>query len=157
MRTRTWVILFGVAVIAACAMALSSGSGKAARSGEQRAVERTVRAAVQAAVRDRDWRRACRFATPRRRRRLVAGYNSSSGPDYPSCRAVLRAEAKDYPQTIMRLRRGLLVSQVRIDGRRARVRVAEGPDSSDGSGHLELVRAGERWRIDDSDLIPYGD
>ena len=149
--------MFGVALVAACTVAFTSGSGTAARSGEHRAVERTVRAAVHAAVRDRNWRRACRLATPRGRRRLLEGYHSSSGPDYPNCPALLRAEARDYPETVMRLRRSLLGSEVRVDGRHARVRVAEGPDSSDGSGHLELVRVGGRWRIDDSDLIPYGD
>ena len=154
---RGGVIVLGVALAAACAVALPSGPSKAARSDGHRAVERTVRAAVLAAVRDRNWRRACRFATPRGRRRLLEGFNSSSGPDYPNCPAILRAEAKDYPETVMRLRRSLLVSEVRVSGRRARVRVAEGPDSSDGSGHLALIRVGGRWRIDNSDLIPYGD
>jgi hypothetical protein len=55
------------------------------------------------------------------------------------------------------LRRNLGVAILRASATRARVRVAEGPGPFDGSGHLALVRVDGRWRIDNSDLIPYGD
>jgi hypothetical protein len=37
------------------------------------------------------------------------------------------------------------------------VRVAEGPGAFDGSGHVALVKVDGRWRLDNSDVIPYGD
>jgi hypothetical protein len=121
------------------------------------AVERTVRTAVYAVVRHRNYRRACRFATPRGRQRLLDGFNSSSGPDFPDCPTILADEAENYPQTVRKLRHGLEVDVLRMSATRARVRVAEGTDPSDGRGHLALVKVEGRWRIDNSDLIPYGD
>ena len=121
------------------------------------AVERTVRAAVYAAVRHGNYRRACRFATPRGRRRLLDGFNSSSGPDYPDCPAIVADEVANYPENVRRLRRDLEVDVLRVSATRARVRVAEGTGPFAGSGHLSLVKVEGRWRLDNSDLIPYGD
>jgi hypothetical protein len=112
---------------------------------------------VYAAVKHRNYRRACRFATPRGRRRLLEGFNSSSGPNFPDCPAVIAHEVRRLPETVKKLRRNLGVAILRASATRARVRVAEGPGPFDGSGHLALVRVDGRWRIDNSDLIPYGD
>jgi hypothetical protein len=118
------------------------------------AVERTVRAAVYAAVRHRNYRRACRFATPRGRRRLLKGFNSLSGTDFPDCPTIIADEPENYPETVRKLRRSLDVDVLRVSATRARVRVAEGTGPFDGSGHLALVKVERRWRIDNSDLIP---
>jgi hypothetical protein len=61
------------------------------------------------------------------------------------------------PETVRRLRSNLDVTVLRASATRARVRVAEGVGPFAGSGHLALVRVDGRWRIDNSDLIPYGD
>jgi hypothetical protein len=37
------------------------------------------------------------------------------------------------------------------------VRVAEGTGRFDGSGYITLVTVEGRWRLDNSNLIPYGD
>jgi hypothetical protein len=50
-----------------------------------------------------------------------------------------------------------VVSNVRANGRRATVRVAEGTGPFDGDGKLASVKVDGRWRIDSSDLIPHGD
>jgi hypothetical protein len=112
---------------------------------------------VYAAVRHRNYRRACRFGTPRGRQRLLEGFNSSSGPDFPDCPAVIAQEARDLPETVRKLRHNLDVTILRASATRARVRVAEGVGPFDASGHFALVRVEGRWRIDNSDLIPYGD
>jgi hypothetical protein len=152
----------GAALIAALGMvaagaAVAVGSDRSVEGDRSAAVERTVRAAVYAAVRHRNYRRACRFATPRGRQRLLEGYNSSSGPDFPDCPTLIADEVENYPATVRRLRRSLDVKVLRVSARRARVRVAEGPGPFDGSGHLALVKVDGRWRLDNSDLIPYGD
>jgi hypothetical protein len=157
------LILAALAAIAAATAALAAGTeppastGDRAAPGEQAAVEHTVRAAVYAAVRHGNYRRACRFATPRGRRRLLEGFNSSSGPDYPSCWAIVADQVEAYPETVRKLRHDLVVSNIRVDGGRARVTVAEGPGPFAGGGHLVLVKVDGRWRLHNSDLIPYGD
>jgi hypothetical protein len=150
--------LIALGVVAASGAAIAAGSDRSAQSErEAAAVERTVRAAVYAAVRHRNYRRACRFATPRGRQRLLEGYNSSSGPDYPDCPTLIADEVENYPATVRRLRRSLEVQVLWVSARRARVRVAEGPGPVDGSGHLALAKVEGRWRLDNSDLIPHGD
>jgi hypothetical protein len=145
-------------MVAAAGAAVGAGSDRSAQSDRRAiAVERTVKAAVYAAVRHRNYRRACRFATPRGRQRLLEGYNSSSGPDYPDCPTLIADEVENYPATVRRLRRSLEVEVLRVSAGRARVRVAEGTGPFDGSGHLALVKVEGRWRLDNSDLIPYGD
>jgi hypothetical protein len=134
-----------------------SGSDRPVESDGHAAVERTVRAAVYAVVRHGNYRRACRFATPRGRRRLLDGYNSLPGADYPDCPTIVADEAENYAGTVRNLRRSLEVDVLRVSGTRARVRVAEGPGPFDGSGHLALVKVEGRWRIDNSNLIPHGD
>jgi hypothetical protein len=146
--------LTGVAVASA---ALATESSPSAQDDRQAAIERTVRAAVYAALRHHNYRRACRYATPRGRQRLLEGFNSSSGPDYPDCPAIIADEVENYPETVRRLRRNLVVEVLRASPTRARVRVAEGSGPFDGSGHLVLVRVDGRWRLDNSDLIPHGD
>jgi|Tabmets5t2r1_1033131.scaffolds.fasta_scaffold00692_7 hypothetical protein len=143
--------------MAAGSGAVVAGSERAMETDGHAAVERTVRAAVYAAVRHRNYRRACRFATPRGRRRLLEGYNSSSGPDFPDCPTIIADEVENYPETVRKLRRSLEVDVLRLRASRARVRVAEGTGPFDGSGHLAMVKVEGRWRIDNSDLIPYGD
>jgi hypothetical protein len=150
--------LIALGMVAAAGAAVAAGSDRSVQSDRQAAaVERTVRAAVYAAVRHRNYRRACRFATPRGRQRLLEGYNSSSGPDYPDCPTLIADEVENYPATVRRLRRSLQVDVLRVSDRHARVRVAEGTDPFAGSGHLALVKVAGRWRLDNSDLIPYGD
>jgi hypothetical protein len=151
------VALGALAVMAAGSGAVVAGSERSRETDSHAAVERTVRAAVYAAVRHRNYRRACRFATPRGRRRLIEGYNSSSGPDFPDCPTIIADEAENYPETVRKLRRSLEVDVLRVIATRARVRVAEGPGPFDGSGHMALVKVDGRWRIDNSDLIPHGD
>jgi hypothetical protein len=143
--------------MAAGSAAVVPGSDRSVEAEGHAAVERTVRAAVYAAVRHGNYRRACRFATPRGRRRLLEGFNSSSGPDYPDCPTIIADEVESYPENVRRLRRGLEVDVLRVSVKHARVRVAEGTGPFDGSGHLSLVKLEGRWRIDNSDLIPYGD
>jgi hypothetical protein len=58
---------------------------------------------------------------------------------------------------VRKLRRNLVVAVLRVNATRARVRVAEGPGAFDGSGHVALVKVDGRWRLDNSDVIPYGD
>jgi hypothetical protein len=150
------LIVLGLVAVAGAAVAV--GSERSLQSDRQAvAVERTVRAAVYAAVRHRNYRRACRFASERGRQRLLEGYNSSSGPDYPDCPTLIADEVENYPATVRSLRRSLEVEVLRVSARRARVRVAEGSGPFDGSGHLALVKVEGRWRLDNSDLIPYGD
>ena len=121
------------------------------------AVRRTIRAAVRSVVVESNFARGCRFATRAGRRRLLEGYNSSRGHDFPSCEAVLRSEVNAYPEVVRRLRSGVVISDVRVRGPRARARVAEGQGRFAGSGHVSLRRIQGRWRIDNSDLIPHGD
>jgi hypothetical protein len=154
--TRALALLALVGVAAAGAAA-ATGSGRPAPTDRHAAVERTVRAAVYAAVRHHNYRRACRYATPRGRQRLLEGFNSSSGPDFPDCPTIIADEVENYPETVRKLRRQLAFRVLRASATRARVRVAEGDGPFDGSGHLALVRVDGRWRIDNSDLIPYGD
>jgi hypothetical protein len=144
-------------VTSGVAAAAVARSDQAPRREGHAAVERTVRAAVYAAVRHRNYRRACRYATPRGRQRLLEAFNSSSGPDYPDCPTIVADEVENYPETVRRLRHGLEVDVLRVSARRARVRVADGSGPFAGSGHLALVKVERRWRIDNSDLIPYGD
>jgi hypothetical protein len=127
------------------------------QSGRHAAVERTVRAAVYAAVRHHNYRRACRYATPRGRQRLLEGYNSSSGPDFPDCPTLIADEVENQASIVRNLRRSLVVEVLRASATRARVRVAEGTGPFDGSGGVTLVKADGRWRLDNSNLIPYGD
>ena len=147
--------LSALAVVAAGTAAVAAGPARPVAS-ERQAVERTVRAAVYAAVRHGNPRRACRFATARGRQRLLDGFNSSSRPDYPDCPAIIAAEVRAYPYTVRNLRRGLVVSNIRVNGDRARVRVAEGTERFAGDGTLSLVEVDGRWRLDNSSLIPYG-
>lgn len=150
------VALVVVGLVATVSAAVA-GPGRPGTGAQQAAVERTVRAAVYAAVRHRNYRRACRFATPRGRQRLLAGFNSSSGPDFADCPAIIASEVRGYPATVRRLRRSLLVTTRWVSGRRARVRVAEGPGPFAGIGYLALIKVNGRWRLDNSNLIPYGD
>jgi hypothetical protein len=149
--------LAALGVIAAGGAAVGSGSDRSPKAAGHAALERTVRAAVYAAVRHGNYRRACRFATPRGRQRLLEGFNSSSGPDYPDCPAIVADEVESYPENVRRLRHGLEVEVLRVSATKARVRVAEGTGPFAGSGHLSLVKVEGRWRLDNSDLIPYGD
>jgi len=143
--------------MAAGSAAVVPASDRSVEADGYAAVERTVRAAVYAAVRHGNYRRACRFATARGRRRLLEGFNSSSGPDYPDCPAIIADEVESYPANVRRLRHGLQVDVLRVSATHARVRAAEGAGRFAGSGHLSLVKVEGRWRIDNSDLIPYGD
>ena len=152
----------GVAILAVIGVAGVSGavageSGRSAQADRRAAVERTVRAAVYAAVRHHNYRRACRYATPRGRQRLLEGFNSSSGPDFPDCPTIIADEVENYPETVRKLRRSLDVEVLRASATRARVRVAEGTGPLDGNGYVTLVQVDGRWRLDNSNLIPYGD
>jgi hypothetical protein len=149
--------LSALAVVAAATAAGAAGTDRSGSEGERRAVETTVRTAVYAAVRHRNYRRACRFATPRGRQRLIDGYNSSSGPDYANCPAIVADEVESSPETVRNLRRDLVVSNIRVKGGRATVRVAEGTGPFRGHGELSLVKVDGRWRLDNSNLIPRGD
>jgi hypothetical protein len=149
--------LLALTGVAAGSAALATESSRSAQDDRQAAVERTVRAAVYAAVRHHNYRRACRYATARGRQRLLDGFNSSSGPDYPDCPTIIADEVESYPETVRKLRRNLDVDVLRAGAARARVRVAEGSGPFDGSGYLTLLRVGGRWRLDNSNLIPYGD
>jgi hypothetical protein len=149
--------LSAVAVVAVGTAAAAAGPGRPAPAGEQQAVEKTVRAAVYAAVRHDNYRRACRFATARGRQRLIDGVNSSSGPDFTGCPEIIADEVENYPETVRKLRHGLVVSNIRVKDGRATLRVAEGTGPFDGDGRLSLVKADGRWRIDNSGLIPQGD
>jgi hypothetical protein len=151
------VLVGALVATAAGGTAVVAGSDRSVARNDPGAVERTVREAVYAAVRHHNYRRACRFATPRGRRRLLEGFNSGSGPDYPDCPTIIADEVENYPETVRRLRRSLDVDVLRVSATRSRVRVAEGEGPFDGSGHLALVKIEGRWRIDNSDLIPYGD
>jgi hypothetical protein len=154
--TRAIAVLLLVCLGAAGA-AVAGGSDGSAQRDRRAAAERTVRAAVYAAVRHHNYRRACRFGTPRGRQRLLEGFNSSSGPDFPDCPTLIAAEVENYPATVRRLRRNLVVEVLRASATRARVRVAEGTGPFDGSGNVTLVKVNGRWRLDNSNLIPYGD
>ena len=149
--------LSAVAVVAAATAVAAAGPERPAPAGEHQAVDKTVRAAVYAAVRHDNYRRACRFATARGRQRLIAGVNSGSGPDYPNCPVIIADEVENYPETVRKLRRGLVVANIRVNAGRATVRVAEGSGPFDGSGRLSLVKVEGRWRLDNSNLIPHGD
>jgi hypothetical protein len=149
--------LSAIAVVAAVTAAAAAAPGRPAPAGEHQAVEKTVRAAVYAAVRHENYRRACRFGTARGRQRLIDGVNSGSGPDYPNCPAIIADEVENYPETVRRLRRGLVVSNIRVNNGRATLRVAEGIGPFAGSGRLSLVKVDGRWRLDNSNLIPHGD
>ena len=153
-RGRALVVLVVIGAASATVLARADSSTQA--SGPS-AVERTVRAAVYAAVRHRNYRRACRFATPRGRQRLLEGFNSGSGPDFADCPAIIAHEARRLPETVRRLRRHLVVQILRISATRARAKAAEGTGPFDGSGYLTLIRVDGRWRIHNSSLIPYGD
>ena len=154
---RAVALLLTITGIAAVSAPVATESGRSAETDREAAVERTVRAAVYAAVRHLNYRRACRYATPRGRQRLLEGFNSSSGPDFPDCPAIIADEVENYPETVRKLRRSLVVEVLRATATRARVRVAEGSGPFDGSGYVTLVKAGGRWRLDNSNLIPYGD
>ena len=149
--------LSAVAVVAVGTAAAAAGPERPAPAGEHQAVEKTVRAAVYAAVRHDNYRRACRFATARGRQRLIDGVNSSSGPDFANCPEIIADEVESYPETVRRLRRGLVVSNIRVNGGHATLRVAEGTGPFDGDGRLSLVKVEGRWRLDNSNLIPQGD
>jgi hypothetical protein len=149
--------LLALTGVAAASAALATESSRSAQDDRQAAVERTVRAAVYAAVRHHNYRRACRYATRRGRQRLLEGFNSSSGPDYPDCPTIIADEVENYPETVRRLRGNLVVEVLRTSPTRARVLVAEGSGPFDGSGHVALVRVDGHWRLDNSDLIPHGD
>jgi hypothetical protein len=144
-------------VAAVTGVATASGSERSTQTARHAAVERTVRAAVYAVVRHRNYRRACRFGTERGRQRLLEGFNSSSRPDFPDCPSILASEARRLPETVRNLRLHAEIEVLRASATRARVRVAEGVGPFAGYGHLALVRVGGRWRIDNSDRIPYGD
>ena len=151
------VALLAVTGVAGVSAAIASESGRPARADRHAAVERTVRAAVYAAVRHHNYRRACRYATPRGRQRLLDGFNSSSGPDFPDCPTIIANEVENYPETVRKLRRSLDVEVLRASATRARVRVAEGTRPFDGSGYVTVLQVDGRWRLDNSNLIPYGD
>ncbi len=153
------ITLSVLAVVAAAtvAVAVAAEPDRPAPGGDRQAVETTVRTAVYAAVRHGNPRRACRFATARGRQRLLDGVNSSSGPDYSNCPAIIADEVDRNPETVKNLRRHLVISNVRVNGGRATVRVAEGAGPFDGDGRLALVKVDGRWRIANSNRIPYGD
>jgi hypothetical protein len=156
-QPRFVLVLIALALPAAGLAAGSSGSAPASRSEVD--IERTIKKAVRAAVVDRNYRRACRFGTERGRRRLLRGYNSSNGPDYPNCAAVIRHEVEEpgHRAWIARLRDGVVVDVLWVRGDRARTRVADGPAIYPGQGFVRLLRVDGRWRLHNSTLIPYGD
>jgi hypothetical protein len=154
---RLSLVFIALALAAAGLAAATSGAPSASRSATD--IERTIKKAVRAAVVERDYRRACRFGTERGRRRLLSGYNSSNGPDYPSCAAIIRheVEAPGHRFWIARLRDGVIVDVLWVRGERARTRVADGPEIYPGQGFVRVRRIDGRWRLDNSSLIPYGD
>ena len=148
--------MIAVALVAA-GLAMGTSAAPANRSAAK--IERTIKTAVRVAVVDHNYRRACRFGTQRGRRRLLRGYNSSAGPDYPSCAAIIRheVEAPGHRGWIAELRDGVVVDVLWVRGGRARARVADGPGYYAGQGLVRLCRVDRRWRLDNSTLIPYGD
>jgi hypothetical protein len=144
------VALGALAVVAAGSAAVAPGSDRSVETGGQAEIERTVRAAVYAAVRHRNYRPACRFATPRGRPRLLDGFNSSSGPDYPDPPTTIADEVENYPETVRKLRRspevdvllrcplpsnGPVPSVTLTRARVARTRTADEPPSDGGGGY----------------------
>jgi hypothetical protein len=144
--------------LAAAGLALAQGGGPPP-SPAAADIERTIKKAVRVAVVDHDYRRACRFGTRTGRRRLLRGYNSSSGPDFPSCAAIIRheVEAPTNRYWIARLGDGIVVDVLWVRGGGARANVAEGPAEYAGSGYVRVRRVDGRWRLHNSTLIPYGD
>jgi hypothetical protein len=134
------------------AAGLALGPGDAAAD-----IERTIKKAVRVAVVDHAYRRACRFGTERGRRRLLRGYNSSSGRDFPDCAAIIRHEVETRRDIVVRLRDGIVVDVLWVRGNRARARVADEPGPYPGQGFVRMRRVDGRWRLDNSTLIPYGD
>ena len=120
-------------------------------------IERTIKKAVRVAVVDHNYHRACRFGTELGRRRLLRGYNSSSGPDFPSCAALIRHEVETRRDIVTPLRDGIVVDVLWVRGGQARARVADGPGPYPGQGFVRLRRVDGHWRLDNSTLIPYGD
>jgi hypothetical protein len=137
----------------------SGGAQEQEDKSQAAAVERTIRKAVRVATADRNYKRACRFGTPRGRRRLVRGYNSSmSGPDYPNCAAILRSEVENRSQRHMvaRIRDGVGVKVLWVKDGQARVLVGE-DEGLLAALPIRLRRVDGRWRLDNSMFIPYGD
>jgi hypothetical protein len=154
---RLSLALIALALPAVAVAVETSGSAPESQSAAE--IERTIKEAVRAAVVDRNYRRACRFGTQRGRHRLLRGYNSSNGRDYPNCAAVIRheVEAPGHRAWIARLRDGVVVDVLWVRGDRARTRVADEPVAYPGQGFVRLRRVDGRWRLDNSSLIPYGD
>jgi hypothetical protein len=137
----------------------SGGAQERENKSQAAAVERTIRKAVRVATADRNYKRACRFGTPRGRRRLVRGYNSSMyGPDYPNCAAILRSEVENRSQRqmIARIRDGVGVKVLWVKDGQARALVGEDEGLS-AALPMRLRRVDGRWRLDNSKFIPYGD
>ena len=134
-------------------------AGARGADDEAAQVERTVRQALHAALVEKDFKRACRFGSAAGRRRVLRGYNSSSGPDYASCAQIVKDEVTSPGNRfwIGRLRRNAVVTVLKVDGDRARVRVAEDSSKYAGNGHITLRKIQGKWRMTNSDLIQYGD
>ncbi len=115
--------------------------------------------ALHAALIERNYERACRFATPAGRRRLLRGYNSSSGLNYPNCAAIIRHEVESphHRFWIRRLRDGVVVDVLWVRRDRSRVRVSEDQSRYAADGDLLMKKVDGKWRIASSNRIPYGD
>jgi hypothetical protein len=128
----------------------------ARRRSDTTAVKRTLGLAVRAAIQGGSLRRACRFATPRGKRRLIAGFSWFDRRDYDSCEQVLRAQIRDPAgrDILENLRRRTVISVLRVRGDRARATVGYQEGNDVDSAWFSLRKVDGKWRIANSEAIP---
>jgi hypothetical protein len=123
---------------------------------QQAAVKRTIRLAMKSALRDGNVRRACRFATPKARWRLIAGFGWFDHRDYKSCEEVVEAQLNDpfSRDIVASLRRRIVISHVRVRTDRARVSVGYREGADTDSVWVSLRKVDGNWRLTNSNWIP---